>query len=57
MPFIKSLASKYRAKLVSIIILLGKIIPSYLRYIKRKLLYITIAVSIGRQPSSCTKCT
>ena len=43
MPFIRFLASEYRAKLISIIILLGEIMPFYSCYIKRRLLYIAIA--------------
>ena len=57
MPFIKSLASKRWAKLVSTIILLGKIMPSYSRYIKRRLLYVAIIALFSCQPSSCAKCT
>ena len=54
---IRSLASKRWAKLVSTIILLGKIMPSYSRYIKRRLLYITIIVLSSRQFSFYAKCT
>ena len=43
MSFIKSLAFKRRALLVLIIILFSKIMPSCSCYIKKKLLYITIA--------------
>ena len=57
MPFIRSLASKCWAKLISTIILLGKIMPSYFRCVKRRLLYIIITALSGRQPSSYTKCT
>ena len=57
MPYIRSSASKRRAKLVSTIILLGKIMPSYSRYIKRRLLYIAITALSGRQSSFYTKCT
>ena len=56
-PSIRSLAFKYWAKLVSIIILLGKIMPSYSRYIERRLLYIIIVALFSYQPSSCTECT
>ena len=42
MPLIRSLAFKRSVKLISTIILLGKIMPSYSHYIKRRLLYITI---------------
>ena len=57
MPFIRFLASKHRAKLVSIIILLGEIMPSYSYYIKRRLLYITIAALFSYQPSFYAECT
>ena len=48
MPFIRSLASERWAKLVFTIILLGKIMPFYSRYIKRRLLYIIIAALFSR---------
>ena len=47
MPFIRSSVSKHWAKLISIIILLGKIMPSYFYYIKRRLLYIIIIALFG----------
>ena len=56
MPFIKSFTSKCRVKLISTIILLGKIMPSCSCYIKRRLLYIAIIALFSRQPSFCTKC-
>ena len=57
MPPIRSLTSKRRAKLVSIIILLGEIIPSYFYYIKRRLLYIAIIALFSHQFSFYAKCT
>ena len=42
MPPIRSLASKYRAYIVSVILLLGEIIPIYSRYAEKKLVYIII---------------
>ena len=57
MPFIRFSASKYRAKLVSTIILLGEIMPSYFYCIKRRLLYIAIAALFSRQFSFYTKYT
>ena len=57
MPFIRSLAFKHWAKLVSTIILFGKIMPSYSCYVKRRLLCIIIIALFNCQPSSCTKCT
>ena len=57
MPFVKSLASKHCIKLVSTIISLSEIMPSYSRYVERKLLYIIIIALLGRQHSSYIKCT
>ena len=56
-PFIKSLASKYWAKLISTIILLGEIMPSYFYCIKRRLLYIAIMALFSYQFSFYAKCT
>ena len=42
MPFIRFSAFERWAKLVSTIILLGKIMPSYSHYIERRLSYIII---------------
>ena len=57
MPPIRSLTSERWAKLISTIILLGKIMPSYSRYVKRRLLYIIIIALSSRQSSSYIKCT
>ena len=57
MPPIRSLASKYRAKLASAIISLNKIMPSYSRYVKRKLFYIIITAPFSRQSSFYIKYT
>ena len=57
MPLIKSLASKRRACVVAVIFLLSEIMPTYSRYVLKGLVYITIIASLGRQPSSYTKCT
>ena len=57
MPFIRSLVSKYYIKLVSTIILLGEIIPSYSYYVKRRLLYIVIAAPFSCQLFFYAKCT
>ena len=46
MPFIRSLASKYSAyyfKLIAVILLLNKIIPTCSYYIEKELVYIIIA--------------
>ena len=56
MPFIRSLASKCCACVVSIILLLGEFMPTYSCYIKKKLVYITIIALFSRQPSFCVKC-
>ena len=60
MPFIRSLISKrtaYYFKLIAVILLLSEIIPTYSYYVEKGLIYITIIVSLGRQPSSYIKCT
>ena len=60
MPFIRSLIFKHFAyyfKLVAIILLLNKIMSTYLQYIKKGLVYIIIIALFSRQPSFCTKCT
>ena len=55
MPFIRFLVSKYRAYTVILILSLGVIIPIYFCYIKKKLVYIIIAVPSNYQPSSYFK--
>ena len=57
MPPIRSLASKRRAYIVAVILLLGEIMPSYSHCDEKKLVYITIVALFGRQPSSYFKCT
>ena len=60
MPFIRSLVFKrtaYYFKLVAVILLLSKIIPTYSYYIEKGLIYIAIIALLGRQPSSYTKYT
>ena len=60
MPFIRSLVFKRttrRFKLVAVILLLSKIMPTYSYCVEKGLVYITIIVSLGRQPFSYTKCT
>ena len=57
MPPIRSLASKHRAYIVAVILLLGEIMPSYSRCEEKKLVYITIIALFSRQPSSYIKCT
>ena len=60
MPPIRSSASKRsacRSKLVAIILLLGKIMPTYSYCIEKGLVYITIIALFSCQPSLYTKCT
>ena len=58
MPFIRSLTSKrltYYFKLVTVILLLSKIIPTYSCYIKKALVYVAIIALFSCQLSSYTK--
>ena len=60
MPFIRSLVFKRTAcrfKLVAVILLLSKIMPTYSRYMEKGLVYIIIIALLGRQPSFYTKYT
>ena len=57
MPFIRSLVSKYRTRVIAVILLLSKIIPTYSCCVLKGLVYIAIIALLGRQPSSYTKCT
>ena len=57
MPPVRFLASKYRAYIIAVILLLGEIMPIYSRCAKKKLVYITIITPFGHQPSSYIKCT
>ena len=50
MPSIRSLASKRRAYIVAVILLLSKIMPSCFRCIEKRLFYITILALSSRQP-------
>ena len=54
---IRSSASERRAYVILVILLLGKIMPMYSRYAKKKLVYITITAPSSCQPSFCLKCT
>ena len=51
MPFIKSSASERRTYTVAVILLLGKIMPSYSYYKEKKLVYIIIVAPFSHQPS------
>ena len=57
MPFIRSLVSKCCVYTVTVILLLGKIMPSYSCCNEKKLVYIIIIAPFSRQPSFCVKCT
>ena len=60
MSLIRSLVFKctaYYFKLVTIILLLGKIMPTYSYCTEKGLVYIIIIASLSRQPSSYTKYT
>ena len=51
MPLIRSLVSKctaYYFKLVAVILLLDKIIPTYFCYVEKGLVYIAIIAPLGR---------
>ena len=57
---VRSLASKrtaYHFKLVAVILLLNKIIPTYSHYMEKGLVYIAIIAPLGRQPFFYTKYT
>ena len=55
MPPIRSSAPGRYNKLITLIISISKVIPSYSYYVKKGLVYITITAPSGRQPSSYTK--
>ena len=57
MPPIRSLVSERHTHTIAVILLLGKIMPSYSYCEEKKLVYIVIIASFGRQPSFCIKCT
>ena len=51
------MASKRRAYVVAVILLLSKIMPTYFCCVLKGLVCITIIAFLGYQPSSYTKCT
>ena len=57
MPLIKSLTSACCSCVVVLILLLGKIMPLYSCYTKKKLIYIIIIILSSCQPSFYFKCT
>ena len=55
MPFVRSSAFKrtaYYFKLIAVIFLLNKIIPTYFCYMEKGLVYIIIIAPLSYQPSS-----
>jgi len=59
MPPVRSSVSKRlarRSKLVAVILLFSKIMPSCSRYTEKGLVYITITAPSSQQPSSCSEC-
>jgi hypothetical protein len=59
MPPIRSLVFKHLAhhsKLIVVIFLLSKIMPTYSYYMEKELVYITIIALFSQQPSSYSKC-
>ena len=57
MPFIRSLVSKRCIYIVTVILLLSEIMPTYSRYVLKGLVYIIIIALLGRQPFSYIKYT
>ena len=57
MPPIRSLASAYCTYIMSVILLLGEIMPIYSYYAEKELVYIIIMALFSRQPSFYIKCT
>ena len=60
MPPIRSSVSKCAAryfKLVAVILLFSKIMPTYFCYMLKGLVCIIIIAPLSCQPSSCAKCT
>ena len=58
MPLVRSSASKRTAcyfKLIAVILLLGKIMPTYSYYIEKELVYIIIIAPLNHQSSFYTK--
>ena len=55
MPPVRSSASKRRTCVVAVIFSLSEIMPTYSRYILKRLVYIAIIASLDRQPFFYTK--
>ena len=56
MPLIRSLVSKRCTRIVAIILLLSKIMPTCSHCVLKGLVYIIIITPLSRQPSSYAKC-
>ena len=57
MPFIRSLVSKRRTRVITVIFSLSKIMSTYSCCVLKGLVYIAIIAPLGCQPSSYTKYT
>ena len=57
MPLVKSSASERRTYIVAVILLFGKIMPTYSCCVLKGLVYIIIIALLGCQPSSYAKYT
>ena len=57
MPLIRSLASERCAYILAVILLFGKIMPSYSRCVEKKLVCIIIIAPFGCQPFFYSECT
>ena len=57
MPSVRSLVSKRCARVVAVILLFSKIMPTYSRCVLKGLVYIAIIAPLSRQPSFCAKYT
>ena len=57
MPFIRFSASKHCTYIVTVILLLSKIMPTYSRCVLKGFVYIIIIAPLSRQSSFYIKCT
>ena len=57
MPLVRSLASKCRAYIIAVILLLSEIMPTYSCCVLKGLVYIIIIAPLSRQPFFYVKCT
>ena len=56
MPLVRSSASKRRAYIIAVILLLSKVMPIYFYCVLKGLIYIIIITLLGRQSSFYIKC-